>query len=708
MNQFNFNSFPDSNFNEVNLSWMLETMSTFKEDLESGALKGDQGDPGPAGPEGPQGDPGPAGPQGVPGPAGPQGDPADPSLVASAVDSYLAESITQETGYVLDRSLTMANAAAPADLVGDLKSALSNIKNEQPSPVPLHWEHGGIDNATGETNNEGSLVRSRDVTYYRYSDLYKWSNPNNYTAYGILYTKNGSSYTYASSVALNQDYLFDNINLASYYIRFDIRKGLDDAKTIEVTAYSQIVQDALYVKEVLPRIYCRNIVGEDTSKLYPCDLAPNQYITLSTSDGGNVGEDSVDLYLYDEGKNYIDYWNFNPSTNVRTIKNNKAVTIKYMKWHKVPSGRHLQVEYGQSATEYQEYFPNVDVLDETLGASSLIVSSLIEEIDNSWNSTLHNGLTDYQNPCTRFSSLMIGDTVNNVDAVSECESFLFFTDPHTQHSPWSNHFEEYMGQIQKVYHSTPTNFVLCGGDWLGNSDTPSEACYKMGLIGASCRSMLSPCYMLVGNHDTNYQGKKDSASATYTTRLPNESISNLWYGGKKAYYSFDGSHTKFYCFDTGTETQTLAQFDNYGYEQGEWFAQSLIDDDAEHSAIALHMYYINNEETSWSAIAHLIMQVASAYNTRSSITINEVVFDFANTTGKVEFAIAGHTHFDSSHRFTEDDADIPVIITKDVGNGTTYPTDASFDLVFVDYNNRKIKCIRVGNGADRTFDLASA
>ena len=107
MDQFDFSEYPETNFNEVNLSWMLETMSTFKEELESGAFKGDQGDPGPAGP------------------VGPQGDPADPTQVAAAVDSYLAENITQETGYVLDRSLTMANAAAPADLVGDLKSAFN-------------------------------------------------------------------------------------------------------------------------------------------------------------------------------------------------------------------------------------------------------------------------------------------------------------------------------------------------------------------------------------------------------------------------------------------------------------------------------------------------------------------------------------------------------------------------------------------------------
>lgn len=40
------------------------------------------------------------------------------------IDSWLEENISQETGYALDRTLTLQNAAAPADMVGDLKSAL--------------------------------------------------------------------------------------------------------------------------------------------------------------------------------------------------------------------------------------------------------------------------------------------------------------------------------------------------------------------------------------------------------------------------------------------------------------------------------------------------------------------------------------------------------------------------------------------------------
>lgn len=51
--------------------------------------------------------------------------------VAEAVDAWLDDNVTQETGYVLDDSLTLSNAAAPADKVGELKSDLSLIGFEK-------------------------------------------------------------------------------------------------------------------------------------------------------------------------------------------------------------------------------------------------------------------------------------------------------------------------------------------------------------------------------------------------------------------------------------------------------------------------------------------------------------------------------------------------------------------------------------------------
>lgn len=45
--------------------------------------------------------------------------------IAGEADAWLEENITQETGYVLDRSLTLQNAAAPADMVGEIKKNVS-------------------------------------------------------------------------------------------------------------------------------------------------------------------------------------------------------------------------------------------------------------------------------------------------------------------------------------------------------------------------------------------------------------------------------------------------------------------------------------------------------------------------------------------------------------------------------------------------------
>lgn len=59
-------------------------LDRLKAAVESGAFRGEKGDPGPqgepgaAGPTGPKGEPGPQGPQGEPGPQGPKGDPSNP------------------------------------------------------------------------------------------------------------------------------------------------------------------------------------------------------------------------------------------------------------------------------------------------------------------------------------------------------------------------------------------------------------------------------------------------------------------------------------------------------------------------------------------------------------------------------------------------------------------------------------------------------
>ena len=582
---------------------------------------------------------------------------------------------------------------------------LKNALDEKANIVALTWEKGGIDNANGQTNNDGSNTRSRVVSYIQTTRLYKIEN-NCPSAADILYLifydydADNETYIFKNSVRVDYgtNYLFTGKD--SVYIRLDLRAGLAKTSNIILSEYDLLTYDVLNTKNTITKVYCRNLFGGDVTKFYPCEIKKNDYVTMSMEDGENTGESNVTILLYGESFNKIDQFNLTQSKPFRTFQHTQAETVRYLTFNKVPAGRRIQVEMGKDATPYQEYFPNIEYLNP-------FTNENIYALTNSWNSALHVGGSNNQTACENFSNLMSGDTVNNVDAVAECEAFLFFTDPHTMYGSWTTHFEPYMGQIQKVYRSIPASFALCGGDWLGNSDTPSEAAYKLGLVGATCKSMFDKCYMLVGNHDTNNQGKKDSESVYHTTRLPIDSLKNLWYDGNNAYYKFMGRNTMFYCFDTETGDDTLSAFDNYGYEQAEWFATSLLSETADHIAIALHVYYADNDETIWCPLTHLVMQIAAKYNTRGSIEVNGNTYDFSSATKKVEFAIAGHTHFDSDHIFNEYGADIPVVITTDCGNGATFPTDATFDLVFVDYDNRQIKCIRVGSGSDRTFNLDS-
>lgn len=371
------------------------------------------------------------------------------------------------------------------------------------------------------------------------------------------------------------------------------------------------------------------------------------------------------------------------SINVKTLYDNSDIVLVFNTWANPVKG-----------LLYDEYI-NRNVEN---NIKSMVDANTVRA--QSFNSSYHVGATDFANKCKEFSNLLLGDSINNVTATTDFEAFLFFTDPHLlQPTGWENLCYEFISQIQKYYNSTPTTFCLCGGDWLGNSDLPDEACYKMGYIDGFMHSMFDNCYMLVGNHDTNYQGKKDSQSATYTTRLSNQSIANLWYrkNNNKTYFSFNGANTKFYCFDTGTEGQTLAKDNNYGWAQAQWFASSLLSENFEHIAIAAHILYYDTDLL--QPLTSTILDIADAYNNRTSINVNGTPYNYSSVSGKIEFGIFGHKHADELHTINN----IPCIMTTNVRNNESL--GASFDLVLVDYDGGIIKLVRVGSGDNREISL---
>ncbi len=270
------------------------------------------------------------------------------------------------------------------------------------------------------------------------------------------------------------------------------------------------------------------------------------------------------------------------------------------------------------------------------------------------------------------------------------ESFLFFTDQHKkQGDDWADNIATHLEEVKAVYDAAPVSFCVSGGDWLNDSDTRDEACTALAYIDSQMRAKFDKYYMVVGNHDTNYQGIDGEGGASYSGRLSNEALANLWGRSTgKMYYNFEGQNTTFFVFDTGIDWN--ATLDSYSLEQAKWYADSLKTFQGEHIAIATHMLHVSST-ADYSPLVEKVCEISEAYNTRASVTISGTVYNFSDATGRVEFMFAGHSHADLTGTLHG----VPYFITT--------MSAAGYDLVLVDYTAREIKLTRIGQGEDRVL-----
>ena len=293
--------------------------------------------------------------------------------------------------------------------------------------------------------------------------------------------------------------------------------------------------------------------------------------------------------------------------------------------------------------------------------------------------------------CEDFNKLFSG-------ATGEVEPFIFFSDPHfyaTYASPiMKRGAAEWLERMKRHFDNTPTNFVLCGGDWL-TEHKQSTAFAALGQVDGMMNGLFPGCYFPVfGNHDNNYQGELDETEGTSANdgSIPDQTMVNLWFRKwGKMYYSFKGTATRFYVFDSGLDNN-LAMTD-YRWAQIAWFAQELITNNDTHNVVAIHIESVNGSITEF---ARNITALSDAYNNRTSVTMNGQTYDFSSATGKVHCMLCGHTHVDGISTLNN----IPVYCI------TTSMNDGTFDMVLLDYGSSELKSIRVGAGSNRIMQLS--
>ena len=175
-----------------------------------------------------------------------------------------------------------------------------------------------------------------------------------------------------------------------------------------------------------------------------------------------------------------------------------------------------------------------------------------------------------------------------------CEAFVFFTDPHLYPSTnsFDINYEWYRDNIPillEVYNRLPSHFIMCGGDLINDFDTKQQAKSKLAYFVDAFKIEFDDFYIVAGNHDTNYLGDtyvnyRDSQSCM----LSIEELEEILFNGNKSYYSFDTAVTKNYCFNSGIDWDSN-QMNDFRWEQIDWFARDLKNNDKSHVSIFIHI-----------------------------------------------------------------------------------------------------------------------
>ena len=203
--------------------------------------------------------------------------------------------------------------------------------------------------------------------------------------------------------------------------KMELNKGINLDSTLTKTGYAAdagaVGEITNSLKEDLVELdqetVCRNLYGGTPNVFYPCDIPNGTKVTVSTSDGSKITTPII-FNLYRENKTRADYWSLKNYAS-RTITTNAS--IKYIELtanHTSP----IQVEVGDSKTEYQEYFLSAKSLtkrfdniveDNKIAAlanrakmyakniEKKVVQGFLKSADGAINSSdlLHSQITDY-------------------------------------------------------------------------------------------------------------------------------------------------------------------------------------------------------------------------------------------------------------------------------------------------------------------------
>lgn len=286
------------------------------------------------------------------------------------------------------------------------------------------------------------------------------------------------------------------------------------------------------------------------------------------------------------------------------------------------------------------------------------------------------------------------------------DEFIFITDYHMEKNANNS-----PSLIDKIIHQTGAKKIVFGGDAYDASSTPDLALNKIADFYSMFYENADKILSCVGNHEYN-----NPASNKPEQQIPNgqvyASIVNrndlILYSRHTCNYTvLNHSNKTIYIFigceyNSSITNESIKYVletikNNNGYDIIV-FSHTGLDNGGDNGNVA-------NIVSGFKRITDGI----DKFNQKSSYIFDGITYDYSGCTGEVVCVFSGHNHVDGC---IKTDGGLNVISTTCDAYGEPEGgvvrtkgtiTEQAFDVVNIDYENKKIYMTRIGAGEDRTF-----
>lgn len=277
-------------------------------------------------------------------------------------------------------------------------------------------------------------------------------------------------------------------------------------------------------------------------------------------------------------------------------------------------------------------------------------------------------------------------------------AFLFYSDAH-----WNYGARISPRLLKYLYRHTGITKTNFGGDIVSLEGTDYDTMAYLWDWRQSLKDLPNH-HSVVGNHDDgNTTNNLFPEEYLYGYLLGPEETGDMVLGDSGAYYYIDCpcEQTRYLYLDTAWQGATEAQ---------QRFVKTALTTAPEgwHLVAIAHIWHDTDYSVDPPAPAgindqaQVFLTLFDSYNARSG--------DFSGCTGRVEFCIGGHTHWDYDSR---SGGGIPIVLVETdsyaVRSGLTpvigTTTEASVNGIVADYGTGLLHVIRIGRGESRDISL---